>query len=546
MSKSMDLNFFKSNLLSGISVAALSMPIGIAYAEMVGLPPEAGVYTVIFGLIGYFVLGTSRELIIGPDSAIVALLASSVIALSGDGSEMNLHFIALITITTGILFFVAGKLKLGFIANFLSKPILIGFLNGIAGILIISQLQKFTGVIVEDSNSIFGLVEFFSNLTMLHFPTLITGISAIIIIKILEKSSSKIPAQFTLIVFSIIATVVFNLEQLGVLLSPEITSPVPTLTIPDISLISGNFSEIFFCSLAILFISYTNQILTARSFSGNKNEVDPNREFYAVGLSDVLCGLFNGYPVCGSGSRTAVNIRSGSNSKLSGILAAGFMLFVILFFSKQFSFIPSAVIGAIIIDAGIGIFNFKEMNVIRKFSKEEYYISLICMAGVLINGVLYGILLSILLSFLMLIKKSSVPEEYEMVFDKKEKILVKRNKENDYMVRKDVLIYRFNSALLFYNCNYFRENLINRVSGRQDIKIVLIDSSSVNYTDITGLNELIDIIRELKEKNVSVSFMFANLDLENKIKSRLKKEKMTYDVFSQNYEQVIEFINMKK
>jgi MFS superfamily sulfate permease-like transporter len=381
---------------------------------------------------------------------------------------------------------------------------------------------------------------------MLHFPTLITGISAIIIIKLLEKSSSKIPAQFTLIVFSIIATVIFNLEQLGVLLSPEITSPVPTLTIPDISLISGNFSEIFFCSLAILFISYTNQILTARSFSGNKNEVDPNREFYAVGLSDVLCGLFNGYPVCGSGSRTAVNIRSGSNSKLSGILAAGFMLFVILFFSKQFSFIPSAVIGAIIIDAGIGIFNFKEMNVIRKFSKEEYYISLICMAGVLINGVLYGILLSILLSFLMLIKKSSVPEEYEMVFDKKEKILVKRNKENDYMVRKDVLIYRFNSALLFYNCNYFRENLINRVSGRQDIKIVLIDSSSVNYTDITGLNELIDIIRELKEKNVSVSFMFANLDLENKIKSRLKKEKMTYDVFSQNYEQVIEFINMKK
>jgi MFS superfamily sulfate permease-like transporter len=399
MSKSMDLNFFKSNLLSGISVAALSMPIGIAYAEMVGLPPEAGVYTVIFGLIGYFVLGTSRELIIGPDSAIVALLASSVIALSGDGSEMNLHFIALITITTGVLFFVAGKLKLGFIANFLSKPILIGFLNGIAGILIISQLQKFTGVKVEDSNSIFGLVEFFSNLTMLHFPTLITGISAIIIIKILEKSSSKIPAQFTLIVFSIIGTVIFNLEQLGVLLSPEITSPVPTLTIPDISLISGNFSEIFFCSLAILFISYTNQILTARSFSGNKNEVDPNREFYAVGLSDVLCGLFNGYPVCGSGSRTAVNIRSGSNSKLSGILAAGFMLFVILFFSKQFSFIPSAVIGAIIIDAGIGIFNFKEMNVIRKFSKEEYYISLICMAGVLINGVLYGILLSILLSF---------------------------------------------------------------------------------------------------------------------------------------------------
>ena len=371
MSQTFDLKYFKSNLLSGISVAALSMPVGIAYAEMVGLPPQAGVYTVIFGLICYAILGSSKELIMGPDSAIVTLLASSVIALSGEGNPMNVQFVVLITITTGILFFVAGYLKLGFIANFLSRPILIGFLNGTAAILIISQLQKFTGVKIEDGNSIVGLFEFFSNISTIHSPTLITGIAALIAMRVINKFSFKIPSQFILIIISIVCTVLFSLEQFGIKVSPEITSPVPSITIPDLTLIKGNFSEILFCSMAILFIAYTNQILTARSFSRDKNEVDPNREFYAVGLASVVCGIFNGYPVCGSGSRTAVNIQTGSTSKLSGLLAAAFMLFVLLFFSKQFSFIPAAVIAAIIMDTAVSLFNFKEVMVIKKFSREE-------------------------------------------------------------------------------------------------------------------------------------------------------------------------------
>lgn len=543
MNKPVNLKSFKTNLLSGISVAALSMPMGIAYAELIGLPPEAGVYTVIFGLICYFLLGTSKELILGPDSAIVALLASSVIALSDNGNMMNIQFISIITIFTGILFFLAGYLKLGFIANFLSRPILIGFLNGIAGILVISQLTKFTGVIIENGNSIYGLFEFISGIMTIHFPTIVTGISALIIMQILQKSSGKIPAQFTIIVIAIIGTVIFNLEQFGVKLSAEITSSVPSLTIPDLNLIKGNFSEIMFSSMAILFISYTNQILTARSFSRNKNEVDPNKEFYAVGFADLVCGIFNGYPVCGSGSRTAVNIKSGSSSKLSGLLAAAFILFVILFFSKQFSFIPTAVIGAIIIDAAIGIFNFKEMNVIRKFNKEEFYISMICMAGVLINGVLNGILLSILLSFLMLIKKSSAPEEYELVYDENLKLTQKRNKENECLLKENILIYRFNSAILFYNCNFFREKLFQKISERDNIKLVIIDAGSINYIDITGLNELTEVIIELKEKSTDMCFIFATEDFENKVKNRFSKIGLNTDMFPMNYEQVTNLLN---
>lgn len=539
MNNSFSSKVFKTNLLSGISIAALSMPVGIAYAEMIGLPPEAGVYTVILGLICYAILGSSKELILGPDSAIITLIVSSVVVLSGDGNAMNYRFIVLITVTTGILFFIAGYLKLGFIANFLSKPILTGFLNGIAGILIISQLQKFTGVKIEDGNSVFGLTEFFTNIATLHLPTFIAGISALALMQILVKTSGKIPVQFSLIVVAIITTLVFNLEQFGIKLSPEITSPVPNFVIPDLTLLKGNYSEIIFCSLAVLFISYTNQILTARSFSGNKNEIDSNREFYSLGLADIVIGFFNGYPICGSGSRTAVNIKSGSNSKLSGVLAALFMLLVILFFSKQFSFIPSVVISAIIIDTAIGIFNFKEMKEILNFSKEEFYISLICMAGVLINGVLYGILLSVMLSFLMLIKKSSVPDESEMIFDGDKKILVPLSKNNENFAREDILIYRFNSALLFYNCNYFREKLMKRIAERKELKFVLLDASSINFLDISALNELTDIMKELKTKNIKIVFAFGTTDFEHKVKTRLMKEKMDTDVFPQNYEQVI-------
>lgn len=543
MSDKLNLNYFKSDLISGISVAALSLPVGIAYAELLGLPAESGIYTAIFALVVYFFIGSTKELIIGPDSATVALLASTVIVLSGKNSELNIQYIAIISVFTGILFFIAGYFKLGFIANFLSKPILVGFLNGIAGILIISQLQKFTGVSVEQSHSIDGLFEFISNLTTIHFPTLITGVIALILIKILKLISGKLPAQFIIIVIAVICTVLFNLGKFGITLNQEISSAIPKIIIPDFSLIKGNFAHILFSSMALLFLSYTNQILTARSFAKDKHAIKPNQEFYATGLADIVCGFFRGYPVSGAESRTAINIKTGSQSKLSGLLAAGIMIFIVFFFSKEFSFIPSAVFAAIIIDAAIGIFNFKEMKEIFSFSKEEFFISILCMAGVLMIGVLNGILLSVIMSILLLVRKSSSPEDYEMVYDDEMKFPVKLNNENKNLIKEGILIFRFNSAILFYNSNYFRDKLLKMADDKENLKFIIVDAGPVNFIDISARNELVDIIKEFNGKNIKVLFVDANEYFKDKLSSQLQEESLNSEIFLPTFELTVESVS---
>ncbi len=523
--------FIKYDIKGGLAVAALSLPTGVAYAELIGLPPESGIFTAIFALLCYFLIGTSNEIIIGPDSVIIGLLTSSIITTVSISNGTNVQLIFFISVAAGILFFIGGLLRLGSISNFLSKPILIGFINGVAIVLVIGQLTKLTGVKITNSNSIAGLFEFIKNFGSFHLPTLLTGVISLLLIGILKKISRRLPAALALIIISVLAAAIFDLKQFGIIFTPEITSGFPFPVLPDLGILKDNYKDILANASAIVLISYTNAILLGKSFSKDRNLFNPDREFFAMGLADLVCGIFRGFPVGGSSSKSSVNITSGAKTKYSMIFAALAMILVMLFFSDEFSLIPSAVFAAIIIDAASSMFSSKDLIDIRKYSKNEFRVSLICTIGVITIGVLNGILIALVLSFIQLIKKSSRPHEQEVIFDPETGLLNYQTSDNQTLFRKDILFYRFNSSMFFFNSDYFREKLFKRISERKELKIIIIDATPVNYIDITFRNDLVDIISELNQKNIMLLFCRALPDFENKLKEGLVNKDLNSEIF---------------
>jgi high affinity sulfate transporter 1 len=521
------LSFLRYDLTGGISIAALSLPVGIAYAEMIGLPPESGIYTAVFSLIFYFLLGASKYLIIGPDSITVALLASSVFSLSNASANAGLQFIFVTTFFSGLLFFLCGYLKLGFISNFLSKPILAGFLNGVAVMLLIGQITKFTGVPIKDSNSIVGVFEFLIGIKSTHIPTLVIGLISLALIIILSKASKNLPTQLIVILVSIFGTVLFNLDSYGLKFAPEILSSMPNIFIPEVGILKNYYPEMIIDAAAIVFLTYTNTVVVA----AGKEPYDSNKEFYAMGVSNIVSGIFRGIPTSGTSSITQVNIDSGSKTKFSKVLAAVIMVLVMVIFPKQFALIPSAVFAAIIIKASIGIFDFSSLKQIRKFNKEEFRIALICMGGVLAIGVLKGIMLALILSFLNLIKKSYQPVEFEIVYNPGDGTLHERTKENESLLDNKVLYYRFNSAMLFYNFEYFKERLYHRIAERNDIRYVMLDANPVNYVDVTFADDLVKLIFDLDSRNIRFIVFNPNEWVQKKLNESIENVEKTSEMF---------------
>jgi high affinity sulfate transporter 1 len=529
--KNYNLNFLRSDIIGGLAVAALSIPVGVAYSEIAGLPPESGLYTAIIALLAYFILGSSRQVIIGPDSATVTLFATTIFAISAGNGSSAPQFIMMVTALTGVLMFLAGFLKLGFISNFLSKPILIGYLNGVAIVLIVSQLGKLTGIQLKNSGIFLKIYEVFEKAAVLHWPTFILGIASIVFMYLVKKISIKIPSQLLLLIVTAVVAELFNFKSLGIQFMQEIKNPYPAIILPDFKLFFSHFSEIFIASAAVLFVSFSGEIPVVQSFAKDRKGFNPNKEFFALGLADLIIGFFKGYPISGADSRTAVNVAVGGKTKVVNLVAAFFMLGVILLIPGIFAKIPLVTFAAIIVFAAIGMFKRGAGMDILHADKKEFLVFLVCILGVLLLGVYQGILLALVLSFIQLIAKTSKPVEFEMIFDIESESTFEYVQGSGQAVNNEVLIYRFDSALLFFNSNYFSEMLTKRADSKQGLKLILIDAKPINLIDLTSLEILSKLIKEFNEKNIVVAFSGANSTFKASVAKRLEKDKLDHDIF---------------
>jgi sulfate permease, SulP family len=345
---------FRRDLLAGLTVAALALPAAMAYGELAGLSPVAGLYALLLPTVAYTLLGSSRQLIVGPDGSIAALTATALVPLAADDPERYASLAALLALLVGACFLAARVIRLGWVADYFSRAVLIGYLHGVAVVLIIGQLAKLLGLDIDGQRPLAQLGEVIRELPELHGITLTVGALCLASLLLLRWRLPKLPGALIVVVAAIAASAALGLASEGVATVGEIPSGLPSLALPTAPM--GDLLALLPGALGIFFVSFSDAILTARSFAGHHGQhISADSELTAMGAAGLAAGITQGFPVGASGSRTAVNDQMGARTQLSGLLAAGTIAAVLLFLTKPMQYLPKATLGAVIVAAAIGL-----------------------------------------------------------------------------------------------------------------------------------------------------------------------------------------------
>ncbi len=503
-----DRSWLSDDLAAGLSVAAIALPVGIAYAELAGVPTVVGMYSAIFPLLAYALFGSSRQLMVGPDAATCIMVAASLGPLSGGDPERYLAIMVVLTVMTGVLYIIAGCARLGFIANFLSQPILVGFLNGIALLIIVGQLPKLLGYEAESGGFFEKLGELLEGLDEFHAPTLALGFALLVLLVLLRRFGRKLPAALVVVIVGSIAVVALDLEAKGVAAIGEVPAGLPTF---HFALLDWEtYADVFGNAAALMLISFTSGVLTAKSFARrNRYEIDANQEMIAFGASNILTGLGQGFPVTGADSRTAVNDAMGGKSQLVGIIAAATMLVILLFLTAPLSKVPQAGLAAVIIVSAVGLFDFAALRELFAISRRELALSLLTTLGVLVLGALQGVIVAVALTFVWLLHVGSRP--HDTILGRTKDIGVRGfHSIEDYpeaTTYPGLILFRFDADVLFFNVDYFKERLLKVISESQTpVEWVVVDASPINILDGTATNKLEDLREELEARGITLAY----------------------------------------
>jgi high affinity sulfate transporter 1 len=493
-----------SDIAAGLSVASIALPIGLAYAGIAGLPPEVGLYSTILPMVAYAMFGSSRQLIVGPDSATCMLVAASITVYTASGPAKYASMSILLSLMVGAICVLAGIFRLGFIVNFLSKPILTGYLNGMAISIIVGQLGKLFGFKLIQGGFIKQMGDFFSKLNETHLLTLLIGVTTFFFLRISKKFIPKVPAPLITVAAGICLIYFFGLQNSGVVLVGIIPAGLPPLGLEPFTF--GEMQELLGSSLSIVLICYCSAMLTSKSFAvRNGYDLNPNQDFIALGLANLFSGFSHGFVISGADSRTAVSDTMGGKTQLTSVFASLTLVLFLVFFTFPLAMLPITVLSAIIISASIGLFNLGYLKRIYKVSKREFALATFTSLCVITIGVLPAVLIAVGLSLFRLIVRASNPRDE--VLGKVEGIDSYQDisEFTNAQTVPGLLIYRFESGLLFFNADNMRNRIRSLVaSSNTPVNTVMIDASTFLTTDLTGVETLGDLCTELKKQNISL------------------------------------------
>jgi high affinity sulfate transporter 1 len=511
--KGYERRWLSKDVLAGISVAAIALPVGLAYADLAGVPAIIGIYSAIFPLLAYALFGSSRQLIVGPDAATCLLVAASLAPLAAGDPERYLALVPVLTLMTGVLCLIAGAAGLGFIATFLSQPILTGYLNGIALIILVGQLPKLLGYPSEASEFVLQLQELARGVALSHPPTALLGLTLLAGLLILRRVAPAVPGPLVAVVAGIGAVAIFKLGALGVALTGELPSGLPE---PRVVVFEpATYRSLLHDAAAIVLISFASGMLTAKSFARrNHYEIDANQELIAFGASNLASGLAQGFPVTGADSRTAVNNAVGGKSQLVGIVAAAAMLFVLLFLKAPLALVPTAALAAVVFVSAISLFDVAGLRDLARMSWREGLLSLGTTLGVLVLGILPGVMLAVALSLAWLLMVVSRPKDAVLG---RVRGLPGFHSVADYPAATTVpglLLYRFEANLVFFNIDYFGERLRSAIAAsKSPVEWIIVDASPINWIDATALQRLEELRNELAARGITFGIARAKLSL---------------------------------
>jgi high affinity sulfate transporter 1 len=508
-----DRRWLPRDVLSGISVAAIALPVGLAYADLAGVPAVIGIYSAIFPLFAYALFGSSRQLIVGPDAATCLLVAASLAPLAAGDPERYLALLPVFTLMTGVLYLLAGAARLGFIAAFLSQPILTGYLNGIALIILAGQLPKLLGYPSAAKEFVLQLRELVEHMGQSHPPTALLGLILVAGLLVLGRVAPAVPGALVAVVAGIGAVAFFGLQTLGVAVTGALPGGLP---VPHIEVFEpAVYRNLLDDAAAIVLISFAGGMLTAKSFARrNHYEIDANQELIAFGASNLASGLAQGFPVTGTDSRTAVNNTVGGKSQLVSIVAAAAMLFVLLFLKAPLALVPTAALAAVVFVSAISLFDFAGLRELARMSWREGLLSIGTTLGVLVLGVLPGVMLAVALSLAWLLMVASRPQDAVLG---RVSGLPGFHSVADYPKATTVpglLIYRFEADLVFFNIDYFAERLRAAIAASATpVEWAIIDASPINWIDATAVQRLDELQSELAARGITLGVARAKLSL---------------------------------
>ena len=390
-------NTARRDLIAGLTVAALALPSGMAYAEVAGLPPVNGLYALLLPTVLYTFLGSSRQLIVGPEGSISALVGAALLPLAAAGSSEASELAATLALLVAACFLLAWVARLGWLADYFSRPVLVGYIHGVAIVLVCGQLGKLLGVDIDATKPIGQIVDAVRELDEASGTTVLVGAVALGALLAARSFMPRLPAALVVVLASILVSWAVDLEADGVAVVGAIPSGLPSFNIPRPPL--GDAADLVPAAIGIFLVSFADGILTARSFAGKRNQhIRANQELLAFSGMSAAAGVTQGFPLGASGSRTAVNDQMGARTQIAGLVAAGAIALVLLFFTEPMSYLPKAVLGAVIVSAAIGLVDRGAWRALRLVSRFELGIAVATLVGVVVLGVLQALVIAVALS----------------------------------------------------------------------------------------------------------------------------------------------------
>ncbi len=500
-------DYLSGDIAAGLTVGIMLIPQGMAYAIIADLPPVFGLYAALVPQLVYAVLGTSRQLAVGPVAMDSLLVASGLGALAISGIDEYVTMAIFLALFMGTIQLGLGLLRMGFLVNFLSKPVISGFTSAAAIIIGLSQLKHILGTDIERSNQVhFLLKNAFDTITETSFLTLGIGILSIVIIKVIKKINKSIPAALVVVILGIVGVYYLGLEDLGVKIVGDVPDGLPSFNVPTLDY--ARISELVPIALTLALIAFMEAISVAKAVEEKHDdyEVDPNQELIALGSANIIGSLFQSYPTTGGFSRTAVNDQAGAKTGVSSIISALVVGLTLLYLTPLFYYLPNAVLAAIIMVAVFGLIDFQYPIQLFKNRKDEFFLLLGTFILTLTVGIKEGILLGVLVSLLLLVYRTSRPHIATLGRIKNTDYFKNIFRfEEDTEITDEFLIIRFDAQLFFGNKDYFKKELLKHVNNKgQSLKYIILNAEAINYIDSTAVHMLRQTIKELKTKDTKL------------------------------------------
>jgi len=502
----------RTEFVVAITVFAVLVPSAMAFGDLAGVNPVAGLYVALGAMVMYALFGSSKLVITGPEATSAIMTAAAVAPLAGGDPVRYAALAAMTAILVGLMALLARVARLGFITDFLSKPILVGYIFGATLIVIGSQLGKMFGIKLEADKFFRQVLELISRLDEAHLLTVILGVIFMAALFIMRRVNRALPGSLIVVVVAIILSAVFDLQAKGVAIVGAVPAGLPRLAIPAVSV--QDIFSLLPAALALTILIYADEILTARVFAARHGQkIDANQEFVAIGMANIGAGFLTGFPAALSASRTAVNDQMGGKSQWVGIIAAALTIIFLLFLTPLLAPLPTVALGAIIIVASFGLIDLAAFRFLRRVRPAEFWLAVVTALGVLTVGILQGILVAVMLSLINVIYHISRPHDallddvdatggtiYRGVTDKE-----------TALTEPGLIVYRFDAPLVFANAAFFTERLEELIAhAGAGLKCVILDAEAISDFDSTAAEALETLDADLERGGVELWIARAN------------------------------------